>query len=43
MQTAYWPALKVLRNATGEQTAAAPALNEDAAQDLLARSGRLSR
>jgi hypothetical protein len=42
-QTAYWPALDARRNATGEQTAAALGLDEDAAQDLLARFGRLSR
>ncbi|MEU7088415.1 hypothetical protein [Streptomyces achromogenes] len=43
VQTAYWPALDVSRNATGEQTAAALGLNEDAAQDLLARFARLRR
>ncbi|MFF9673608.1 hypothetical protein ACF1GS_18200 [Streptomyces eurythermus] len=44
VQTAYWPALDVINSdATGEQTAAALGLNEDAAQDLLARFGRLSR
>lgn len=42
-QTAYWPALDVSRNTTAEQTAAALGLNEDAAQDLLARFGRLRR
>jgi hypothetical protein len=42
VQTAYWPALDVSRNATSEQTAAALGLNEGAAQDLLARFGRLS-
>ncbi|MEU9559416.1 hypothetical protein [Streptomyces fumanus] len=41
-QTAYWPALDAGRDATGEQTAAALGLNEDAAHDLLARFGRLS-
>jgi hypothetical protein len=41
VQTAYWPALDVSRNATDEQTAAALGLNEDAARDLLARFGRL--
>ncbi|MER8114775.1 hypothetical protein [Streptomyces sp. NPDC094031] len=43
VQTAYWPALDILRNATAEQTAAALGLNEDAAQNLLARFGHLSR
>jgi hypothetical protein len=43
VQTAYWPALDVSRNTTGEQTAAALGLNEDAAQDLLARFARLRR
>ncbi|MEV4339092.1 hypothetical protein [Streptomyces sp. NPDC049590] len=43
VQTAYWPARDISRDATAEQTAAALGLNEDAAQDLLARFGRLSR
>ncbi|SFY51993.1 hypothetical protein [Streptomyces sp. F-1] len=43
MQTAYWPALDILRNATAEQTAAALGPSKDAAQNLLARFGRLSR
>ncbi|MFH9674972.1 hypothetical protein ACH4L5_22270 [Streptomyces sp. NPDC017405] len=43
VQTASWPALDILRNATAEQTAAALGLNEDAAQNLLARFGRLTR
>ncbi|MFI8194152.1 hypothetical protein ACIF8T_36375 [Streptomyces sp. NPDC085946] len=43
MSRAHWPALDASRNTTGEQTAAALGLNEAAAQDLLARFGRLSR